>query len=306
MSASYTAFNEPQVHEPLRHSGKVQALVALLSGFGLGCGALYIANGQPLQALQPAINMAWTQPAQASRFMQPVMHMLPRQSVSVSASAYNEPTATSAQPGRRELMTGLGFAAAGAVLKDQAAQAAYGDSANVFGEVTNNLGFFAYSGDGFSMLLPSKWQTSKEIDLKDEIFRYEDNFDQVNYLAVIKRKGGSLGGSPEEFMKNNAFLLGEQSYTGQSQSEGGFDPDRVSAASILDLESDTDKKGRKVYKVDVLTRTADGNEGGRHQLFKAVESGGDLWILKIQIGDKRWFRGQKSEAKGIFNSFTVS
>jgi hypothetical protein len=203
-------------------------------------------------------------------------------------------------------MTGLGFAAAGAVLKDQAAQAAYGESANVFGKITNSAGFFPYAGDGFSLLLPAKWQVSKEKDFKDEIFRYEDNFDQVNFLAVIKRKGGSMGGSPEDFIKANSFLLGEQSYDGLTSSEGGFAPNRVSAASILDLNSETDKKGRKVYTYDILSRTADGNEGGRHQLFKALESGGDLWILKIQMGDKRWFRGQKAEAKGIFNSFTVA
>jgi hypothetical protein len=202
-------------------------------------------------------------------------------------------------------MTGLGFAAAGAVLKDQAAQAAYGDSANVFGQITNTAGFVSYAGEGFTVLLPSKWKASGEKDFKDTIFRYEDNFDQVNHLTVIKTKG-SLGGSPQEFLQKNSFLLGEQSYAGQTSSEGGFAANRVSAASILDLGSETDKKGRKVYTADVLTRTADGNEGGRHQLFKAVQSGGDLYVLKIQMGDKRWFRGQKNEAEGIFKSFTVS
>jgi hypothetical protein len=225
----------------------------------------------------------------------------------VSASAYDEPTAISPQQGRRELMTGLGLAAAGAVvMKDQAAQAAYGDSANVFGKVTNSAGFFAYSGDGFSVLLPSKWKTSNERDFKDVVFRYEDNFDQVNFLAVIRQKGGTLGSSPEDFIKTNSYLLGEQSYAGQTQSEGGFAENRVSAASILGLDSEQDKKGRKVFTAEILTRTADGNEGGRHQLFKALESGGDLWILKIQMGDKRWFRGQKLEAEGIFKSFNVA
>merc|ERR1712224_138162 len=161
--------------------------------------------------------------------MQPVMPMLRRQPVSVSASAYEEPSAVSAQPGRRELVSGLGFAAAGAVLKDQAAQAAYGDAANVFGKVTNSAGFFAYSGDGFSVLLPSKWKTSNERDFKGELFRYEDNFDQVNFLAVLKQPGKTLGGSPEEFIKTNSYLLGEQSYSGETTSEGGFAPNRVSA-----------------------------------------------------------------------------
>ena len=52
--------------------------------------------------------------------------------------------------------------------------------------------------------------------------------------------------------------------------------------------------------------TADGDEGGRHQLVSATVSGGKLWICKIQVGDKRWFKGAKKEALGAFNSFTVA
>jgi hypothetical protein len=38
----------------------------------------------------------------------------------------------------------------------------------------------------------------------------------------------------------------------------------------------------------------------------ATVSGGKLWICKIQVGDKRWFKGVKNEAFGTFNSFTVA
>lgn len=51
---------------------------------------------------------------------------------------------------------------------------------------------------------------------------------------------------------------------------------------------------------------ADGDEGGRHQLFKATVSNGSLYILKVQIGDKRWFKGAKKEAEGLVSSFTVA
>lgn len=50
---------------------------------------------------------------------------------------------------------------------------------------------------------------------------------------------------------------------------------------------------------------ADGDEGGRHQLVGATVSGGKLWIIKVQIGDKRWFKGAKREATGAFDSFAV-
>ena len=35
---------------------------------------------------------------------------------------------------------------------------------------------------------------------------------------------------------------------------------------------------------------ADGDEGGRHQLINAAVSNGNLYILKVQVGDKRWFK----------------
>lgn len=53
-------------------------------------------------------------------------------------------------------------------------------------------------------------------------------------------------------------------------------------------------------------RAADGDEGGRHQLIKATVSNGNLYILKVQCGDKRWFKGVKVEAEGAFNSFIVA
>lgn len=51
---------------------------------------------------------------------------------------------------------------------------------------------------------------------------------------------------------------------------------------------------------------ADGDEGGRHQLVTATVGNGKLYILKVQVGDKRWFKGAKNEALGITNSFTVA
>lgn len=38
-------------------------------------------------------------------------------------------------------------------------------------------------------------------------------------------------------------------------SEGGFAPNRISAASILDIATTQDKKGRVFYQYEVLVRT---------------------------------------------------
>jgi hypothetical protein len=185
--------------------------------------------------------------------------------------------------------------------------ASYGDSANVFGKITNRSGFVAYSGEGFALLLPSKWNPSKENDFPNIALRYEDNFDAVNNLVVIKEKTDKSRiedyGGPEQFLNTFSYLLGQQSYAGKTISEGGFAPDRVSSASLLDYETTTDKKGKTVYRYNILSRTADGDEGGRHQLISATVSGNTLYVLKIQVGDKRWFKGIRKDAEGVFNTY---
>merc|ERR1719387_1532891 len=211
--------------------------------------------------------------------------------------------------GRRDLMAGAaGLALAGA---SRAAHAEVGVGARMFKEgASNPTGFDAFAGEDFSMLLPSKWNPSKEKDFPGIQLRYEDNFDAVNNLAVMKLKTDkskvSDYGPPEKFLNEFSYLLGKQSYSGKTISEGGFAPDRVSAASVLDVESTTDKKGRTLYRFNILSRTADGDEGGRHQLISATVSGNNLFILKVQIGDKRWFKGAKKEAEGALNSFVVA
>merc|ERR1712159_868045 len=206
---------------------------------------------------------------------------------------------------RRALLSAVSVASL--ILCSYPSFAAYGDSANVFGKITNKSGFVAYAGEGFSLLLPSKWNPSKEKDFANVTLRYEDNFDAVNNLVVIKEKT-SKGriedfGSPDQFLNSFSFLLGQQSYAGKTISEGGFAPDRVSAASVLDVETTYDKKGKTFYRYNILSRSAEGDEGGRHKLISATVSGNSLYILKVQAGDKRWFKGVKKEAEGVFNSF---
>jgi hypothetical protein len=172
-------------------------------------------------------------------------------------------------------------------------------------------GFVPFAGEGYALLLPSKWNPSKEKDFPGTILRYEDNFDAVNNLVVLQQKVGKNSiddlGSPDKFLQDNAYLFGDSiAASGVGQSEGGFAPGKVAAASVLDVQEATDKNGKKYYKYEVLCRTADGDEGGRHQLIAATVSKGDLYILKVQIGDKRWFKGAKNEAMGSWNSFTVA
>jgi hypothetical protein len=210
---------------------------------------------------------------------------------------------------RRAVLGGL--AAAVAISAASPSEAAYGDAARVFaGTITNKSGFVPYAGEGFAVLIPSRWNPSKEKDFPGVVLRYEDNGDAVNNLVVLVQKVGKNSiedlGSPDKFLSDNAYLFGESaSFTGTTLSEGGFAPNKLGAASVLDVQEATDKKGKKYYKYELLSRTADGNEGGRHQLVAATVSNGNLYLLKVQCGDKRWFKGAKTDAVGSWNSFTV-
>eukprot|EP00177_Eucheuma_denticulatum_P007083 GFKZ01012880.1.p1 GENE.GFKZ01012880.1~~GFKZ01012880.1.p1 ORF type:complete len:241 (-),score=39.96 GFKZ01012880.1:333-1055(-) len=207
----------------------------------------------------------------------------------------------------------LGLAAVPAVLTAKPAEAAYGDAANVFGKSTNTSGFIPYTGEGFAVLLPSKYNPSKEKDFPGTVLRYEDNGDQVSHMIVIKMP--SSKSSIEQYGSTDAFLgqlqsmglFGKQAYTGSSKSEGGFADGRYAAGSLLDVTEKKDSKGKNYYKYQLLIRSADGDEGGRHQLVSATVGGdGQLYICKVQIGDKRWFKGANKEALGIYDSFIVA
>jgi hypothetical protein len=222
----------------------------------------------------------------------------------------NKKVAMAATTGRREALMAAGVAAGVATAKP--AFAAYGEPANVFGKKAEVDQFLSISGAGWSAIIPGKYNPSKERnEFPGTVARYEDNFDAVSYTNVsINPVGGKTSvtelGSIDDV--RNAYvrpLLGLQAWEGSSISEGGFADGRVSAAALLD-QSEVTKDGKVYYQYELLTRTADGNEGGRHQLFSVAVSGGNLYILKNQVGDKRWFKGLERPVKKSNDTFTVA
>ena len=201
------------------------------------------------------------------------------------------------------------FTAAGAAAAAKPSFAAYGDSANIWGSTTNSSGFIPYSGDGYAFLLPAKYNPSRERPFPNQDVYFEDNFDAVSNISVLIEKCGKSKiedfGSPESYLEKIGYLLGQQSYNGQTRSEGGFAANKVSAAAVLDVFTKSNK-GKTYYYFEVLTRTADGDEGGRHQLIAATVSDGTLYTMKLQSGDKRWFKGQERDLKQTWSSFTVA
>ncbi|XP_020593212.1 oxygen-evolving enhancer protein 2, chloroplastic-like [Phalaenopsis equestris] len=201
----------------------------------------------------------------------------------------------------------IGAAAIGT--KVSPADAAYGEAANVFGKPKTNTDFLPYNGDGFKLLIPSKWNPSKEVEFPGQVLRYEDNFDSNSYVSVIitptDKKSITDYGPPEQFLSQVDFLLGKQTYAGTTQAEGGFDDNLVATANILESSAPV-IGGKQYYFVSVLTRTADGDEGGKHQLITAAVSDGKLYICKAQAGDKRWFKGARKFVESTASSFNLA
>jgi len=99
----------------------------------------------------------------------------------------------------------------------------WASAANVFGKVKTNTDYIAYSGEGFKLLIPSKWNPSKEREFPGQVLRYEDNFDSNSNVSVIiqptSKKTITEYGSPEEFLSQVDFLLGKQAFGGKTDSE---------------------------------------------------------------------------------------
>uniref|UniRef100_A0A0F7H0Z3 23 kDa subunit of oxygen evolving system of photosystem II n=1 Tax=Pelargonium cotyledonis TaxID=28968 RepID=A0A0F7H0Z3_9ROSI len=201
----------------------------------------------------------------------------------------------------------IGTAAVGS--KVSPADAAYGEAANVFGKPKTNTDFLPYVGDGFKILIPAKWNPSKEVEFPGQVLRYEDNFDVTSNVTVMvtptDKKSITDYGSPEQFLTQVDYLLGKQAYFGKTDSEGGFDSGSVATANILDTATPV-VDGKQYYYVSVLTRTADGDEGGKHQIVTATVKDGKLYICKAQAGDKRWFKGAKKFVENTVTSFSVA
>ena len=201
----------------------------------------------------------------------------------------------------------IGAAAVGS--KVSPADAAYGEAANVFGKPKTNTDFVSYDGKDFKLLIPAKWNPAKEVEYPGQVLKYEDNFDTSSNLSVMitptDKKAITDYGSPEQFLSTVDYLLGKQAYSGKTASEGGFEQDAVATANILE-SSTLETGGKKYYYLSLLTRTADGTEGGKHQLISATVSGGKLYIFKAQAGDKRWFKGAKKFVESAATSFSVA
>lgn len=201
------------------------------------------------------------------------------------------------------------FAGAALTVSAKPSLAAYGEGANVFGKATNTTGFYSYAGDGYALLIPSKFGSSAEREFPGADARWESNFRVADNIIVTVNptSKGKIEefGSPEDFISQISNMLGVDSWKGESRSEGGFKENSVASAALL-ATNVSEKKGKTYYEIEMLTRTADGDEGGRHQLFGATVSGGQLYVVKVQSGDKSWFKGGEKPSREVIKSFLAA
>lgn len=74
----------------------------------------------------------------------------------------------------------------------------------MFGTPKQQSGFTPYTGNGFKLEIPSKWNPSKEKEFPGTVLRYEDNFDAMNnlFVSITPSGKGSISdyGPPEKFL----------------------------------------------------------------------------------------------------------
>lgn len=84
-------------------------------------------------------------------------------------------------------------------------------AANIFGKPKTNTEYIPYSGDGFKLAIPSKWNPSKEREFPGQVLRYEDNFDATSNVSVIitptDKKSITDYGPPESFLAGVRNLI---------------------------------------------------------------------------------------------------
>lgn len=83
--------------------------------------------------------------------------------------------------------------------------------------------FVEIKGDGFKIMIPAKWNPSKEREFSGQVVRYEDGFDTISNISVIIVPSAKSSiadyGTPEDFLKQFDYLLGKQTFSGKTDSE---------------------------------------------------------------------------------------
>jgi len=186
-----------------------------------------------------------------------------------------------------------------------------GEAARVFApsKEKKETDFQVYYGSGYTINLPMRGFNPSppgmlglypSIDVMWQDYQTTD-IAQVSVQVIDSGNKVELGDMPYLFGKDvwdcsnnqcNERYLEEQGFTTGS-----------SVGSLMKSESTSvDGVTYKVY--DVLTRYADGGEGGRWHLIKAASKDGKTYVMQFLGGEKHWTRN-KSIAESTRDSFKI-
>lgn len=189
-------------------------------------------------------------------------------------------------------------AAAGAfaLSRAQPAEAAYGQSANVFkkSQEKKSTDYSAYIADNYVVQIPQRGYNPSPQGLMAEwsgvLIRWED-FNATDYanVTVTEYKKADLP-SVEDIA--SLGMLGEATWDGFGEFSGiDFTTEKsraINAVNVLDAFN-KDVNGTKYVVYELLSRTVDGSQGGRHHLISAAKAkDGKVYICKYTCGDKHW------------------
>lgn len=216
-----------------------------------------------------------------------------------------------AQLGRRAAAGALAGAFALSMRADEA-QAAYGQSANVFksSKETSDGDFSLYTADNYSILIPQRGYNPSPPEYLSEWpgidLRWED-FNSTDYANVtITVKDGEKTLEPQDL----AFMFGESTWAGFGEysstdlTKKQGESSAIFAANVLEKTNKT-VDGKNIQIFELLTRTVDGSQGGRHHLIAAGTKGGKTYIAKYTCGDKHWAANRKTAFK-VRDSFKIA
>jgi len=255
-----------------------------------------------------------------------------KRSVRCRAAAPNDPENTA--QGRRQAMALFGAAAASLALnRPEQAQAeiiggdssgkaipgfgdkrpGYGEAGRVFApsKETIDTDYQTYSGNGYTIELPMRGFNPVPPGL---LARYDnvdvmwDDWQSTDYATISV---SVVDGSGKDSLQDLQYLFGKDAWKcGDSNScndryleEQGF----TSGSSVGHImRVDKESKNGVTYNIyDVLTRYADGSQGGRWHMISAASKGGKTYVAHFVAGEKHWTKN-KAIAEKVRSSLNVT
>lgn len=162
----------------------------------------------------------------------------------------------------------------------------------------------------YAAQIPAQYASTPERDLPGTVAKFTRGYGESVSIIQLAGKGKkSVGeyGSLDAFVGSQVEkALGEQvvKVTGNTKVGDNFSDSR---AFVLGAEEFTDAEGTLYYRYEILTQTADGDEGGKRNYISAAVSptSGKLYALVFQQSEKKWFKEFGKTAKATWEAFRV-